>query len=47
MDECDKISDSFRKAKDKKLKCKKASIHIQEKLRRALRRLEGLQAESG
>ena len=40
--ECDKLSDSLRKAKDKKSQYKNFGIHIQGKLRRALRRVEGL-----
>ena len=45
--ECDRLSDSLRKAKDKKSQCKKAGIQIPGKLRRVLKQVEGLQAELG
>ena len=44
---CDKIFESLRKAKNKKSQYKKVSIHIQGKLRRVLKQVEGLQAELG
>ena len=45
--ECDKLSNSSSKVKDKKLQYKMAGVHIQGNLRPALTQIEGLRANLG